>query len=74
MTTQHSPTTEENSIDYTLKLTPSIYYYSELYHISYYPDRLILNKLDRRLEISYADPNLENKLKEYFNKTQRILQ
>ena len=65
----------DDSIDYTLKLTIASLetHYSELYHISYYPNHLILNKLDRRLEVLYADPDLENKLKEYFrNRLTRI--
>ena len=36
------------------------------YYITYYPDHLNIADNQQSLEISYADPDLENKLKEYF--------
>ena len=36
------------------------------YYITYYPDHLNITDNQQSLEIPYADPNLENKLKEYF--------
>ena len=49
----------DDSIDYTLKLTiaSSEIYYSELYHISYYTNHLILNKRNYNLKVFYADLN-----------------